>query len=198
MILYLMRDTMSDGEIWQILEEQGIFIRQHDENNQWWGYSIAHEKLSVDWAGPYGSRQEAFQAVIEWMLLEVADHLSVSAGLTHVHLYTDPIASHYEEVAVFERLLDEEKIPEEQCLHGGLMDIALNSADVIYNEAVGRAEFQSTDTGASWRVWRMEEEWVLEVGGRSIRVPPGQLYPTIFREIGSLVQKQSNPRGSNE
>ena len=188
---------MSDSEIWQILEQQGILVRQHDQNTRWWGYVIETEQLSVDWTGPYESRQEAFQAVIRWMLLEVAEHLSVSANLTHVHLYTYPMALHYEEIAAFERLLDEEKIPEEQCLSGGLMDIALNSSDVIYNEAVGRAEFQSTDADASWRVWRVEGEWVLEVGGRSICVPPGQLYPTIFREIGSLMQKQSNPQGSD-
>ncbi|GAB4206740.1 MAG: hypothetical protein OHK0022_34110 [Roseiflexaceae bacterium] len=189
---------MSDGEMWQILEEQGVFIHQYDGNNNWWGYSIAHKNLSVEWTGPYESRQEAFQAVIEWMLSEAAEHLGLSVGLEHVHLYTPPMAPHSEEIAAFELLLDQEKIPEEQFLNDRLMDIALHSADVSYNETSGRAEFQSTDANASWCVWRMKEEWVLEVGEKSLRVPQGQLYSTIFREVGSLVQKQSNPQGSNE
>lgn len=189
---------MSNVEIWQILEGQGIFIRQHNENNHWWGYSIDSEQLSVDWVGPYESRQEAFQAFIGWMLAEIAECLSLSVGLKHVHLYTYPMAPHYEEITAFERLLDEEKIPEEQCLNDKLMDVALHSAEVIYNEVVGRAEFQSMEPGVSWQVWRMGEEWALEIGGRSICVPPGQLYPTIFREIGFLIQKQSGSREGDE
>lgn len=179
---------MSDSEIWEILEEQGILICQHNQNSHWWGYSITSEHLSVDWSGPYESRQEALQAVIRWMMSEVAEHLNLSGVSKQVHLYTHPIAPHYEEVAAFEQLLDEEKLPDEQLFDGKIADIMLDSADVIYNEDIGRVDFQSTSPIAPWKVWR-EGEWFLEITGRTLIVPSGQLYSVIFQEVSKLIHQ---------
>ena len=179
---------MSDSDVWKILEEQGIRICQHNQNNYWWGYSIASEQLSVDWSGPYESRQEALQAVVRWMMSEVAEHLSFSGAAKQVRLHTYPIAPHYEEVATFEQLLDEEKLPDEQLFDGKVAEIMLDSADVIYNEDMGRVEFRSTSSIAPWKVWR-EGEWILEITGKTLLVPSGQLYPVIFREVSKLIHQ---------
>jgi hypothetical protein len=180
---------MSHWDIWQTLEQVGIFITQRDGAEDEWGYTVHTARLSIEWKGPYSTREQTFQAVLTWLMNITIEHLSLS-DRQHTHIYSVQPPAHSAEIYRFDLLLEGEVIVDTALYDEELLVVLGDEATVVYNEETARVEFQSSLPEYLWCVWERtdSEGWVFcHPDGRQILVQVGDLFPTIYREVAPLL-----------